>query len=585
MTMDKKDAHGLFEILLSPNGSEKLPEEALDSLLSASSSWRTLPDRELSAFLSYLVRLCRRKSGRQKVTSQGAAAFFAPSFCESLVEWLRHPSPKVRKNAARLAGQFSSGALSKEERLLVVRTLAEALSREEVRLVRPSQILALGAFAHSHEEGQEEASRAAADFLAGWKVEEAHSESEIKHQKREEEELRKARSAMAPSAVKHKVLARVVPEVFFPCEKGAEQGLAEDLLCRGVVKKRPEKACPGLVRAEAVDLSRLPSCRLWTEWLVPLRQEGERLGGEVLCLAREMCADSTAEDVFCFRAEVPGNRVFSSKEDHKKESRLETIRQLVQNLESGSGGHLVNNPSSYELEIRKLAEGKNTANLPRYGLKFCAFEDARFSYRVRTVPASIHPVNAARIMQAAAPYLKKGAHVLDPCCGSGTLLLERLYFQPGTESVMSGEASSVSDVRPGSALGTDIDKTALSCAAENVKQALSSPEGKARLNKVRIHLKRADLSELTLADKVDEVFANLPFGNRVGTHVSNQRLYPSLVKQLPRWLAPGGIAFLYTMEWKMLKTLLEEEGALAILQEVPLRAGGLVPHLFIVKRK
>lgn len=47
----------------------------------------------------------------------------------------------------------------------------------------------------------------------------------------------------------------------------------------------------------------------------------------------------------------------------------------------------------------------------------------------------------------------------------------------------------------------------------------------------------------------------MPFGNRVGTHKNNERLYAAMLDKLPEWLMPGGVALLYTMEFTLLKNL------------------------------
>ena len=89
---------------------------------------------------------------------------------------------------------------------------------------------------------------------------------------------------------------------------------------------------------------------------------------------------------------------------------------------------------------------------------------------------------------------------------------------------------------------------------------------------------------LRLPRPVDEIWANLPFGNRVGNHAYNVRLYQGLVQRLPAWLAPGGIAVLYTMEGKLLRQCLAAAPPLTLLEEHRVEAGGLEPKVLIVRR-
>jgi 23S rRNA G2445 N2-methylase RlmL len=77
----------------------------------------------------------------------------------------------------------------------------------------------------------------------------------------------------------------------------------------------------------------------------------------------------------------------------------------------------------------------------------------------------------------------------------------------------------------------------------------------------------------------------MPFGNRVGTHETNKFLYRGFVKLLPRLLSPGGVAVLYSMEYKLLKTCLQQEKHLAFVTSMQTEAGGLNPRVTVVRRK
>ena len=83
----------------------------------------------------------------------------------------------------------------------------------------------------------------------------------------------------------------------------------------------------------------------------------------------------------------------------------------------------------------------------------------------------------------------------------------------------------------------------------------------------------------------DEIVANLPFGNRVGTHANNERLYAGLLDRLPQWLNEDGVAILYTMEFTLLKKLIRERPKLKLVTETRTEAGGLMPGIFIIKLK
>ena len=76
-----------------------------------------------------------------------------------------------------------------------------------------------------------------------------------------------------------------------------------------------------------------------------------------------------------------------------------------------------------EFEIR-LIENKN--NTLAVLLKLNTIKDERFSYRKAVIPTSIKPFKAAILVALAKEYMKKDAQILDPFCGVGTLLLERM---------------------------------------------------------------------------------------------------------------------------------------------------------------
>ena len=211
------------------------------------------------------------------------------------------------------------------------------------------------------------------------------------------------------------------------------------------------------------------------------------------------------------------------------------------------------NPSRYADELR-IACGRDACDVfirPKDVL------DTRFLYRKRALPASIHPVLAACLARYALSFVSNARpRTLDPFCGSGTLLLE-------LERVVSTAL-----------IGVDVSERALDAARENAAAAHSA----ARF----VH---KDILKFEPRDPFDLVLSNLPFGNRVGTHSANEPLYRDFVRALPKLLAPGGVAVLYTMEHKLLTTCIRNESALSVVAELTTEAGGLNPRVTVVKRK
>ncbi|NCB30033.1 MAG: methyltransferase domain-containing protein, partial [Clostridia bacterium] len=162
---------------------------------------------------------------------------------------------------------------------------------------------------------------------------------------------------------------------------------------------------------------------------------------------------------------------------------------------------------------------------------------------------------AAAVLRSVRAHLAPNARVLDPCCGSGTFLIERGLVSPCA-----------------SLTGVDIAHAAVDIARKNAEAAGCPAKFMAN-----------DCLRFSAQRPYDELIANLPFGNRVGTHADNRRLYAGILERLPQWLKSGGIAILYTMEYTLLKNLIRERPGLSLLSQMRTEAGGLMPTVFVVR--
>src|SRR5436305_3815041 len=182
--------------------------------------------------------------------------------------------------------------------------------------------------------------------------------------------------------------------------------------------------------------------------------------------------------------------------------------------------------------------------------------DTRFAYRVSDVGASINPVVGACL----ARLVRRGERsvVVDPTCGSGTLLIERGLLDAGT--MLSG---------------IDISPTATRAATGNVIAA-----GLA----ARIAVRQGDGGDAAAwPDRCDEVLANLPFGMRTEDR-NLDGLYRRIVGNIARTLNPGGRALLYTTNAKTLIALLRRTVKLKVIGERRVESGGVQVGLWIVER-
>ena len=102
--------------------------------------------------------------------------------------------------------------------------------------------------------------------------------------------------------------------------------------------------------------------------------------------------------------------------------------------------------------------------------------------------------------------------VLDPVCGSGTLLAEAGGYAPGARLI-----------------GADQDPQAVKTARRNLKSFATA------------QIDHADARALELPEaSVSLVLANLPFGKQYGDVAENRTLYTELLRELRRLAAPTG---------------------------------------------
>ncbi|HEX6289088.1 MAG TPA: methyltransferase domain-containing protein [Herpetosiphonaceae bacterium] len=154
--------------------------------------------------------------------------------------------------------------------------------------------------------------------------------------------------------------------------------------------------------------------------------------------------------------------------------------------------------------------------------------------------------------------------VLNLCCGSGSLLIERLLAAPARIGV-----------------GCDIDPAALACARENV--AASDVQA--------IRLEAWDAGDLPTPDGwVDAILADLPFGQLVGSHATNTVLYPRILREAARVTIGGGVFVAITQDIRLWEGLVADAAADWTLDHVlpiklPFGGGHLRPRIYVLRRK
>jgi 23S rRNA G2445 N2-methylase RlmL len=149
--------------------------------------------------------------------------------------------------------------------------------------------------------------------------------------------------------------------------------------------------------------------------------------------------------------------------------------------------------------------------------------------------------------------------VLNVGCGSGSLIIERLFAGPAARVV-----------------GCDTDSEALACAQQNLAAAGFSN---------RVELYDWDACSLPLPSaSIDVVLADLPFGHLVGSHATNLTLYPALLAEAARVTRPGGRAVLISHEVRLMERLLAELPGWCVEQQLRVNLRGLYPRIFVLRR-
>jgi 23S rRNA G2445 N2-methylase RlmL len=145
-------------------------------------------------------------------------------------------------------------------------------------------------------------------------------------------------------------------------------------------------------------------------------------------------------------------------------------------------------------------------------------------------------------------------------CGSGSLLIERLAAM---------EARQV--------IGIDHDEHVLGLASLNIQASHKTDQ---------IDLIRGEISRLPLqSSSCDSLTADLPFGQRVGTHKENLHLYPLVLSEAARVARPGAHFVIITHEIRLIESVLSDFKMWHIeaMHKITLR--GLHPRIYVLRKR
>ncbi|MFL7838145.1 MAG: THUMP domain-containing class I SAM-dependent methyltransferase [Candidatus Promineifilaceae bacterium] len=184
----------------------------------------------------------------------------------------------------------------------------------------------------------------------------------------------------------------------------------------------------------------------------------------------------------------------------------------------------------------------------------------RYNKKVE-LPASLRPSMAAAMVYLTIP--EADDVFLDPMCGSGTILLERMHAGPYKQI-----------------LGGDIDNTRVDAARQNL------PKHRKGRKENLIFVRQWDAQNLPLEDgSVNKVTTNLPFGKQIGSTQDLEPLYHGLFSELSRVVIPDGRIVLLSSEYDLIKQLMRRQPALEILGGYSVATLGTWARIYLITRK
>lgn len=439
-----------------------------------------------------------------------------------LCGFLTAEDAKTRKNAALLLGDLKMQSAKD--------ALLEAYQKEQTLFVKGAYLTALGKLDVKE---NLDYFRACLEALKSREI----PENEKKHAAEEIRELSEI-IAKYDGIKKHTFCGLTNPHEFLLVtnREQREATLAESREMIGAsVQRRAELHPLGVLifSREVVPFTKL---RTYRELLFPVHTKGKlpKKADEAARLLWE--SDLFALLTECHKGEAP---FYFRIEVKGREADSEFVKKLGVAIEKISDWQLMNSTTDYEAELR-LIETKEGDFVPF--VKLFTLKARRFAYRKNAIAMSIHPANAALLVYLAKPYMKEYAQILDPCCGVGTMLIERDICVPAREKY-----------------GIDIFGDAIEMAREN-----------ASLAGEKINFIHRDYLDFKHDYKFDEIITNMPVRGKK-TKEEMDDFYASFFEKSKSVLAEDGVIIMYSNEVGFVKKQLRLMPEYRLIQQFVIR--------------
>ncbi len=480
--------------------------------------------RETLSFLRNEIKDVEKLEALQEIAAEG----------EEIIALLSNEDAKTRKNAALLIGELELYHAADE--------LLKAYQSETTLFVKSAYLTALSRL---------DVKDSIDFFKKRFKelMEKEIPQEEKKHINEELRELNKIITGIE-GVEKHKFTGFQKPhKMLLTTNREQREVTLQEVKELSAAVQRKAELHPLGVLVFSKEVSPFTNLRTYRELLFPIPITG-KIEKNAQTAAKQLWDSSLYEflmechkgsDAFSFRMEVKG-----------REPQIEFVKKLSSALEQASGFKLRNSTKDYEIELR-LMETKDGGYLPF--LKLFTLPMKRFAYRKNAIAMSIHPAAAAMLVHLAKPYLKEGAQVLDPCCGVGTMLIERDICVPA-----------------GDMYATDIFGDAIEMGREN-----------ATLAGEQINFVHRDFLDFKHNYPFDEIITNMPVKGKK-TKEEMDAFYDAFFGKAKTLLKKDGVMIMYTNEVSFVKKQLRLRQEYRLLQEYCIRKKEQF-YLFIIGMK
>lgn len=169
---------------------------------------------------------------------------------------------------------------------------------------------------------------------------------------------------------------------------------------------------------------------------------------------------------------------------------------------------------------------------------------------------------AYALLQSGKVEPSKDSAILDPFCGSGTILFEAAHYNSKI-----------------SLYGSDIDPYIVEGAQRNIKglgltKSIQILQGDAR-----------ELNTIFPQQFFDHIITNPPYGLRFGQHLNFERFYVRILQQFYYRLRSQGTVVIMTLKWNDLNTAIRLTGFFEILEKHRVDMGDVKPLIVSLRRK